>query len=239
MALSRNMVAGKIQNCRTNLLRAARDNAADEDQQSLRWAAEELASATRRLEFAQALDEIRGTEGNAARVYFGAFGCMIRADREHFTPKGRTRRPPLDRCNALLSFVYALLVTDCMAALVASGLDPNVGFLHTDRPGRPSLALDLMEEFRPMLADRLVLTLLNRRQLSFSDFTIRDGGAVEMSEKARRMVVSSWQERKQEIVTHNLLGCSMRVGMLAHAQARILARTIRGEMESYIPCTLK
>jgi CRISPR-associated protein Cas1 len=239
IALSRNIVAGKVQNCRTNLLRAARDNAAGEDQESLRWAAEELASAVRRLEFTQTLDEIRGTEGNAARVYFGAFGSMIRADREHFTPKGRTRRPPLDRCNALLSFVYALLVTDCMAALVASGLDPNVGFLHSDRPGRPSLALDLMEEFRPMLADRLVLTLLNRRQLSILDFTVRDGGAVEMSEKARKLVVSAWQERKQETVTHNLLGCSVRVGMLAHAQARILARTIRGEMESYIPCTLK
>ena len=164
---------------------------------------------------------------------------MIRADRENFTPNGRTRRPPLDRCNALLSFVYALLLSDCMAALVAAGLDPNVGFLHADRPGRPSLALDLMEEFRPMLADRLVLTLLNRRQLASSDFEVRDGGAVEMSSKARKLVVSSWQERKQESVTHALLGCAMRVGLLPHAQARILARTIRGEMECYIPCTLK
>ncbi len=236
---SRSFVAGKIQNCRANLLRAARDNAADEDQASLRWAAEELASSIRRLAFTQSLDEIRGTEGNSARVYFGAFGSMIRMDREHFTPKGRTRRPPLDRCNALLSFVYALLLSDCMAALVAAGLDPNVGFLHTDRPGRPSLALDLMEEFRPMLADRLVLALLNRRQLASSDFTVREGGAVEMSEKARKLVVGSWQERKQESVTHGLLGCAMRVGLLPHAQARILARTVRGEMDCYIPCTLR
>lgn len=239
IALARSFVAGKIQNCRTNLLRAGRDNASTEDQASLRWAAEELASAIRRLAFMQSLDEIRGTEGNAARVYFGAFGSMIRAERVHFTPKGRTRRPPLDRCNALLSFVYALLAADCTAALVASGLDPNVGFLHSDRPGRPSLALDLMEEFRPMLADRLVLTLLNRRQLASGDFTIREGGAVEMSEKARKLVVSSWQERKQEVITHSLLGSNMRVGLLPHAQARILARTIRGEMESYLPCSLK
>lgn len=238
-AFGRGFVAGKIQNCRTNLLRAARDNAGDKDQELLRWAAEELASSIRRLAFTHSLDEIRGTEGNAARVYFGAFGSMIRADRENFTPNGRTRRPPLDRCNALLSFVYALLLSDCMAALVAAGLDPNVGFLHADRPGRPSLALDLMEEFRPMLADRLVLTLLNRRQLASSDFEVRDGGAVEMSSKARKLVVSSWQERKQESVTHALLGCAMRVGLLPHAQARILARTIRGEMECYIPCTLK
>jgi CRISPR-associated protein Cas1 len=238
-ALARNFVAGKIQNCRANLLRAARDSAPADDQEPLRWAAEELASAIRRLEFTQTLDEIRGTEGNAARIYFGVFGSMIRAEREHFSPKGRTRRPPLDPCNALLSFVYALLVADCMAALVASGLDPNVGFLHSDRPGRPSLALDLMEEFRPMLADRLVLTLLNRRQVSNTDFIVREGGAVEMSEKAKKLVVSSWQERKQETVTHGLLGCSMRVGLLPHAQARILARTIGGEMESYIPCTLK
>jgi CRISPR-associated protein Cas1 len=139
----------------------------------------------------------------------------------------------------LLSFVYALLVSDCVAGLVAAGLDPNVGFLHTDRPGRPSLALDLMEEFRPLVADRLVLTLLNRRQIAVSDFTVRDGGAVEMSEKTRRLVVASWQERKQESVTHPLLGCNVRIGMLPHVQARIFARVIRGEMECYIPCTLK
>jgi CRISP-associated protein Cas1 len=238
-ALARSFVAGKIQNCRANLLRAARDNASSEDQAALRWAAEETASAIRRVAFAESLDEIRGTEGNAARVYFRAFGFMIRADRESFAPKGRTRRPPLDPGNALLSFVYALLLSDCTAGLVASGLDPNVGFLHTDRPGRPSLALDLMEEFRPMLADRLVLTLVNRRQIVDSDFKVREGGAVEMTEKARKLVVGAWQERKQEIVSHALLGCSMRVGLLPHAQARFLARTIRGEMDCYIPCTLK
>jgi CRISP-associated protein Cas1 len=238
-ALARFFVAGKIQNCRANLLRSARDNAAADDQDSLRWAAEELASAARRLAFMESMNEIRGTEGHAARVYFDAFGRMIRAERKHFTPNGRTRRPPLDPCNALLSFVYSLLVADCMAALASSGLDPNVGFLHTDRPGRPSLALDLMEEFRPMLADRLVLTLLNRRQLAPDDFVIREGGAVEMTGKARKLVVSAWQERKQETVTHPLLGSSMRVGLLPHAQARILARTIRGEMDNYVPCTLK
>lgn len=237
--MARSFVAGKIQNCRANLLRAARDNATVEDQTALRWAAEETASAIRRLAFTESMDEIRGIEGNAARVYFRVFGSMIRRNRETFRPQGRTRRPPLDPCNALLSFAYALLLSDCSAGLTAAGLDPNVGFLHTDRPGRPSLALDLMEEFRPMLADRLVLTLVNRNQIDAADFNVREGGAVEMKEKARKLVVSAWQERKNEMVTHALLGSSIRVGMLPHVQARLVTRVIRGEMECYIPCTLR
>jgi CRISPR-associated protein Cas1 len=231
--------AGKVQNVRANLLRAARDNASAEDREVLQQAAIELAGSIRRLEFCESLDEVRGTEGAAARVFFQAFPALVRQDRECFTPHGRTRRPPLDRANALLSFVYALLVSDCVAALVAAGLDPNVGYLHVDRPGRPSLALDLMEEFRPLLADRLVLTLINRRQVAPADFEVRDGGAVEMKADCRRTVVAAWQERKQEMVTHPLLGQSTRVGLLPHFQARILARAIRGEMESYVPCVLK
>jgi CRISPR-associated protein Cas1 len=232
-------IAGKLQNVRANLLRAARDNASAEDRETLQQAAMELAASIRRLEFCADLDEVRGTEGAAARVFFQAFRAMVRHGREHFTPNGRTRRPPLDWANALLSFAYALLLADCIAALVSAGLDPNVGYLHVDRPGRPSLALDLMEEFRPLLADRLVLSLINRRQIASTDFDVRDGGAVEMSSDARRTVVAAWQERKQESITHPLLGQTSRVGLLPHLQARILARAIRGEIESYVPCVLK
>ncbi|HLJ18194.1 MAG TPA: type I-C CRISPR-associated endonuclease Cas1c [Bryobacteraceae bacterium] len=235
---SRAIVAGKVQNARANLMRAARDNAADEDQQALQGAVIELASMSRKLEFCETRDEVRGTEGAAARSYFGVFPNMVRQDRPVFAPKGRTRRPPLDRCNALLSFLYALLLADCSAALSGAGLDPNVGFLHHDRPGRPSLGLDLMEEFRPMV-DRLVLTLINRRQVAESGFTLREGGAVEISAETRRAVIAAWQQRKQEQVTHPLLQQSTRVGLLPHLQARILARAIRGEAPGYMPCMLK
>jgi CRISPR-associated protein Cas1 len=237
--ISRSIVAGKLQNARNNLQRSARDNAAEEDRTALTPAAEELAAGIRRLDFATGIDQIRGIEGAAARAYFGVFGHMVRQDREAFTPKGRSRRPPLDRMNALLSYAYALLLADCQAALTSAGLDPNVGFLHADRPGKPSLALDLMEEFRPLLADRLVLTLVNRRQIARDDFSIREGGAVEIHEKARRDLIAAWQERKQEVVTHPVLGQAVKVGLLGHLQARILARVIRGEFDTYVPCGLK
>jgi CRISPR-associated protein Cas1 len=237
--ISRCIVAGKLQNARTNLLRAARDNADDDDRATLAKAAEELAAGIRRLPNADEMDQIRGIEGAAARAYFGAFQNMVRQDRDAFKPNGRSRRPPLDRMNALLSYAYALLLADCQAALTAAGLDPNVGFLHADRPGKPSLALDLMEEFRPLLADRLVLTLVNRRQIVANHFTIREGGAVEIHDGARRDLVTAWQERKQETVTHPLLRQTVRVGLLAHIQARVLARVIRGELDEYSPCLLK
>ena len=239
LAHARCIVAGKLQNCRANLLRSARDHSAPDDQEALRRAARDIAAGQRRLPQCQTTDEVRGTEGNAARTYFGVFGKMIRQDRDSFALQGRSRRPPLDRGNALLSYLYALLLNDCIGALVAAGLDPNVGYLHTDRPGRPSLALDLMEEFRPLLADRMALTLINRRQVTPGDFTVREGGAVEISETARRGIVAAWQERKQDQTTHLLLGQTVRVGLLPHLQARVLARTIRGDLGSYLPCRLK
>jgi CRISPR-associated protein Cas1 len=236
---ARAFIAGKLQNARATLMRAARDNAAGADQTSLSAAANELAASIRRLESAENLNEVRGIEGAAARRYFEVFSCMVRHGRETFAPKGRTRRPPLDPTNALLSFSYALLLSDCVAGLASAGLDPNVGFLHTDRPGRPSLALDLMEEFRTLAADRVVLTLINRKQVSANGFTIRTGGAVEMSAETRKTLVTAWQERKQEMVTHPLLEQSIRVGLLPSVQARILARAIRGEIDCYVPCILK
>ncbi len=235
----RMFVAGKLHNARSNLLRSARDNAAAQDREALQGAAAALGALFSQIEAARSLDEVRGIEGASARAYFAVFPHMVRHDREAMAPCGRSRRPPRDRGNALLSFLYALLSADCIAALAGAGLDPNVGFLHTDRPGRPSLALDLMEEFRPMLADRLALTLTNRRQVDRDGFVVREGGAVEMVQETRKRVVAAWQERKQEEVTHPLLGQTTRLGMLPHLQARILARVIRGDLQEYVPCTLK
>lgn len=185
------------------------------------------------------MNAARGIEGAAARAYFGVLGQRVRQEREAFAPNGRTRRPPLDRMNCLLSFLYALLLADCTAALAGVGLDPYVGFLHGDRPGKPSLALDLMEEFRPLLADRLALTLVNRKQVRPEGFMVREGGVVEMFDATRRDVVAAWRERKLETVTHVLLERQMPVGLLIHTQARILARHIRGDVPEYVPCTLK
>lgn len=239
LALGKAFVAGKLTNARNSLLRASRDSSSEETKQALRRGAESQAAGVRHLVEAADLDAVRGVEGAAARAYFEMFPRMTRVDSAAFVLQGRTRRPPLDRMNALLSYLYALLLADCTSALTACGLDPSVGFLHADRPGRPSLALDLMEEFRPLLADRLALTLVNRRQVQEQNFEVRDGGAVEIADTTRRDIVAAWRERKTEKVVHPLLDQSMTVGELFHTQARILARTIRGDLGEYIPCTLK
>jgi CRISPR-associated protein Cas1 len=161
---------------------------------------------------------------------------MVRAGRAEFAPNGRTRRPPLDRMNALLSFLYGLLCQDCAAACAAAGLDPSVGFLHVDRPGRPGLALDLMQEFRPLLADRLALALVNRQQVKPDGFEVRDGGAVSMTEATRKAVLAAYQQRKREEVTHPYLDQRVPVGRLPFLQARILARHLRGDLPGYVPC---
>jgi CRISPR-associated protein Cas1 len=160
---------------------------------------------------------------------------MVRQNREAFSPNGRTRRPPLDPMNALLSFLYGLLTHDCTAACAAAGFDPSVGFLHADRPGRPGLALDLMEEFRPLLADRLALALVNRQQVKPAGFVTRDGGAVHMDDATRRAVVAAYQQRKREEVTHPLLNQKSPLGRVPFLQARILARHLRGDLPAYVP----
>jgi len=238
-AIAKPIVAGKIQNARNLILRGAREAKEADDVRVLDDAAAALAAALKRLPGADNLDSIRGCEGEAARTYFGAINSLMRQQRREFEIAGRNRRPPLDPTNALLSFVYALLAHDCVAALTAAGLDPNVGFLHADRPGRPSLALDLMEEFRPLIADRLVLTLINRKEVGPEGFIKREGGAVEMDEKTRRAVVSAYQQRKQEEVTHPLLDQTAIVGLLPHLQAKLLARHIRGDIPEYPPCVLR
>lgn len=240
LAVSKSCIAGKLKNCRQVLLRGARETGRNEDNATLSAVAGEFSRALARLEYAADLDAVRGIEGDAAKRYFSAFGLLVRPEaRGEFTPDGRTRRPPLDRMNALLSFLYAMLMNDCRSAVESVGLDPQIGFLHAIRPGRAALALDLMEEFRPLLADRLALTLVNRRQLDRDDFIEHPGGAVTLGEAGRKRVVVAYQERKQETLTHPLLGTSLALGLAPFVQARLLARVVRGDAETYIPFTPK
>jgi len=236
LGLSRAMIAGKLRNARQVLLRGAREAGNEQDASVLTAAANALRNSVRNLPHVADLDAVRGVEGDAAKVYFSALNGLVRRDaRTHFMMDGRTRRPPRDRFNALLSFLYSMLMNDCRSALEAVGLDPQLGFLHAVRPGRAALALDLMEEFRAILADRLALTLINRGQIAADDFDLREGGAVSLEGDARRDVVIAYQERKQEEITHPLLESNMPIGLLPQVQARLLARCIRGEMKSYVP----
>ena len=238
--LARSFVAGKLHNARTTLLRAARESTDDEDRLSFARAASLIGGHIEGLPSADSLDGVRGHEGDAARVYFGALPRLIRAGRRSdFPMEGRSRRPPLDRVNALLSFSYALVLGDCVSGLVAAGLDPDVGFLHADRPGRPSLALDLLEEFRTLVADRLALALINRQQVGPDQFLARDGGGVELTDAGRRAVITAYVARKRETVKHPLLDTEVRVGQLPFLQAKVLARHLRGDCEAYLPCILR
>lgn len=238
--VARSCIAGKLKNCRQVLLRGARESGREDGMGALAGVAEELARALARLEHAADLDAVRGIEGDAAKRYFSVLSLIVRADaRTAFTMSGRTRRPPLDRMNALLSFLYAILMNDVRSAVESVGLDPQIGFLHAVRPGRAALALDLMEEFRPLLADRLALTLINRRQIDADDFVERPGGAVVLDDEARKAVVTAYQERKQEGVTHPLLESTVGFGLAPFVQSRLLARFVRGDAEIYVPFTPK
>ncbi|HLZ08108.1 MAG TPA: CRISPR-associated endonuclease Cas1, partial [Chloroflexota bacterium] len=227
--------AGKLQNSRQVLLRAARENSDADDTIALTDAAGRLAAGLVRLKDATRVDEVRGIEGAGARAYFDGFEHTIRADRGSFAPNGRTRRPPLDRTNSVLSFLYALLRTECSAALEGVGLDPQIGFLHVLRPGRPALALDLMEEFRPVLADRLAITLINRRQLQADQFEELPGGAIHLTDAGRKVVLVAYQKRKEEEVQHRVLKEKVPIGLIPHIQARLLARHLRGDLKDYPP----
>lgn len=235
LAIARNIIAGKIQNSRQILLRGAREADDPNDAAALKQPAEALGNAIGRLTACQELDQLRGVEGESARIYFSVFDRMVGEEREAFKLNGRSRRPPLDRMNALLSFFYALLMNDCVAAVEGVGLDPQMGFLHALRPGRAALALDLMEEVRSVLADRLALTLVNRRQITSTHFIERPGGAIHLNDDGRKEAVVAYQKRKQEEIRHPLLDQKMPFGLIPHVQARLLARALRGEMEEYIP----
>lgn len=231
-------VSGKVANCRTVLLRALRDHEEKVDTKILRDAVDRLVTTLRRLRDDLTVDEIRGIEGDAARVYFSAFDQLIFREKESFFMQQRSRRPPLDRINCLLSFLYTLLLNDLRSALESVGLDPAVGYLHRDRPGRAGLALDLMEEFRPM-ADRLALSLVNLGQLRPGDFVVSDSGAVRMSDTARKTLLVTYQKRKQEEVMHPFLDEKMSLGLFFHTQALLFARYLRDELDGYPPVIWK
>lgn len=235
LSIARQIVAAKLQNSRQVLMRGAREASSETAREALSEGATRVSEGIARLQDCRTLDELRGVEGDGARAYFGVFGYHIKSERSAFEMTGRTRRPPRDRANALLSFIYALLRAECSAALESVGLDPQVGFLHALRPGRPALALDLMEEFRPLIADRLALTLINRKQLQGDDFVDLPGGAVHLSEKGRRTVLEAYQKRKEEEVSHRALDQRLPLGLVPYIQARLLARHLRGDLEYYPP----
>jgi len=237
VSIARLIVLGKIANSRQLLLRRARESDDAECAARLSAAADHIVRLFPSLQAAVTLDEIRGYEGDAAARYFAVFGDCISAP--DFSFAGRSRRPPRDAVNALLSFGYAILLNDCASALAGVGLDPDAGFLHRDRPGRPSLALDLMEELRSAFADRLVLALLNRGQVRPEDFTIEPTGGVSLSEPARRDFLASYQTRKQEEVNHPFLQRTVPWALIPHLQARLLARHLRGDLGAYPPFVLK
>jgi len=233
--MARACVAGKIKNARQVAQRGARESKSEDEARALTRVADDLAASLRALPAASSLDMLRGVEGEAARQYFSGLTLLVRPDqRAAFAMDGRTRRPPRDRFNALLSFLYAMWMNDCRSALEAAGLDPQVGFLHALRPGRAALALDLMEEFRPW-ADRLALTLINRGQLMVDDFALREGGGVSLQPDARKAVVVAYQERKKDEINHPLLAQSVPLGLVPLVQARLLARALRDDASPYVP----
>jgi len=229
------MVAGKVANCRVVLQRAIRDHGDNTQSTALQTAVPHLTHSLRKLKQPRQLDTIRGIEGDAARCYFGCFNCLITTQKNTFVFSRRQRRPPTDNVNALLSFLYTLVRQDCQSALEAVGLDPAVGYLHRERPGRPALALDLMEELRPVTADRTALSLINLRQVQAKDFEYTDSGAVHLKEAGRKEVITAYQKRKQVEIVHPFIEEKITVGLLPHIQARLLARHLRGDLDGYPP----
>lgn len=234
LAIAQRMVAGKIHNARQVLLRTARDTTGDR-QTILRAAAQRQAETLTTLGQTSDLDTLLGAEGTAARDYFAALPSMCAHSGETFL---RTRQPPTDPVNCLLSFLYGMLRVSVHGALEQVGLDPYIGYLHGVRPGKPALALDLMEEFRPLLADRLAFTMLNRRELGDNDFELLPGGAVRLTEDARRTVLNAWQQSRQRPWPHAHLGREVPAALLALVQARLLARHLRGDLDQYLPWTV-
>lgn len=233
--IARTIVMAKIANCRTVLQRALRDHAVKDGREEIEVAVRRLGHLLKELEEPLTMEVLRGKEGDAANTYFGVFNHLITSQKDNFFFHARSRRPPLDNMNALLSFIYTLLVHDVSAAMEAVGLDPQVGFLHAERSGRPSLALDLIEEFRPFLADRLALSLVNLRQVQGKDFERTESGAVNMSDSARKELLTAYQKRKQEEIQHPFLGETISIGLLFHAQALLMARHLRGDLDGYPP----
>ena len=235
LTIARNMILGKVHNERYVLERAIRDHALRLDTEKIKDASEQLKQYLRAVQDSGSAEELRGYEGKAASTYFSVFDELILQNKESFVFHGRNKRPPLDNVNAMLSFMYALLVNECAGAAYSVGLDPYVGFLHTDRPGRQSLALDLMEEFRAPVADRFVLTMINKQQINARGFRKMESGAVVMDDDTRRTLIQNWQEFKCEEIMHPYLKEKVPVGLLPYVQAMLLARYLRGDINAYPP----
>jgi CRISPR-associated protein Cas1 len=233
--MARSILVAKIVNSRSVLQRALRDHGEKIERREISQVVKCLAESLKRLESCGLLEVLRGIEGEAARAYFSVFDHLITNSSEAFIFKGRNRRPPLDNVNCLLSFLYTLLVHDIRSALEGVGLDPAVGFLHRDRPGRPGLALDLMEEFRACFADRLALSLINLGQVNAKGFHKSEAGAVVMTEGTRKAVITAYQKRKQDEINHPFLEEKVQIGILFHVQALLLARFLRGDLDGYPP----
>lgn len=233
--IARNIVLAKVANCRTVLMRAQRDHPQSIDIESLNESIRHLARIANHLKEKVSLDTARGYEGEAARAYFDVFDHLIVSNKVDFFFHERSRRPPMDNMNALLSFLYTLLVHDVSSALEGVGLDPAVGYLHRDRPGRPSLALDLMEELRPFFADRLALSIVNRQQVKGKGFRKTESGAVVMDDETRKSVLVAYQKRKQEEIFHPFIKEKLAIGLIPHVQAMLFSRFLRGDIDGYPP----
>jgi CRISPR-associated protein Cas1 len=231
--IARNCIQAKVLNCRNVIQRALRDHSETVDITSLEDTSCRLLNSIEQMQKTDNIDSLRGIEGDAARHYFSIFDELILKQKEDFYMESRNKRPPKDFLNALLSFLYTMLAHDVQSALETVGLDPYVGFLHKDRPGRASLALDLMEELRPVLADRMVLSLVNRQQIKKNGFTVKENGAVLMDDDTRKEVLQSWHKRKQEEIIHPFLKEKIKIGLIPYVQAMLLARYLRGDLDGY------
>lgn len=235
VSISVNCITGKLINSRVVIERGIRDHADKVDVAALQKVSDYIKNSTTRLQSCKTLDGIRGIEGDCAKIYFSVFDELILQQKDDFFMNNRNKRPPTDNLNAMLSFLYTLLAHDIQSALETVGLDPYVGFLHRDRPGRASLALDIMEEFRAFFVDRMVLSLINRKQITAKGFTTKESGSVMMDSDTRKEVLTAWQKRKQEEITHPFLNEKINIGLLPYVQSLLLARYLRGDLEAYPP----
>lgn len=233
--IARSLLIGKLSNCKKVIDRAIRDHPLSVDIPALRQASDGMRENIRRVAECTCVSDLMGFEGSSAKIYFSVFDQLILQQKESFTFTERTRRPPLDNMNALLSFLYSILTNEVASALETVGLDPYVGFLHQDRPGRPSLALDMMEELRPVMADRLALSLVNLKRVTGKGFEAKENGGVLMNDETRKIVLTAWQERKKEPIIHPFLSEKIEFGLIPHIQALLLARYLRGDLDAYPP----
>ncbi|SKA78270.1 CRISPR-associated protein, Cas1 family [Caloramator quimbayensis] len=239
VTIATNFIYGKILNCRSMLRRTIRDHGNNVNADKLEEASSYLLNNAKKVLNAKSLDEIRGIEGDAAKIYFDSFNEMILSQKDSFYMETRNKRPPKDNLNALLSFLYTILAHEVQSALETVGLDPYVGFLHRDRPGRASLALDLMEELRGPFADRLALTLINRNQINKNGFTVKENGSILLDDKTKKEVLAAWHARKQEEITHPFLDEKIKFGLIPYVQALLLSRFLREDLDGYPPFLLK